>query len=96
MKKLIIIICLLLAAGVTINAQDQPAKSSAAERLATAIDEQSLDAALKIYSQRVSIIRREGKTAQNGRPLSFDLYLGIFCFSTDHMLNFKLDISSSW
>jgi hypothetical protein len=51
MKKLILISCLLLAAAVTIHAQDQPAKSSAAGRLATAIDEQGLDAALKMFAE---------------------------------------------
>ena len=51
MKKLIFISCLLLAAAMTMNAQDQPVKSSAAERLATAIDELGIDAALKMFSQ---------------------------------------------
>jgi tetratricopeptide (TPR) repeat protein len=48
-KKLILISFFLLAAAVTMNAQDQPAKSSAAERLATAIEEQGLGAALKMF-----------------------------------------------
>lgn len=52
MKKQILVICLLLAAAITINAQDQPpAKSSAAEHLATAIDGYGLDAALKMFAE---------------------------------------------
>jgi tetratricopeptide (TPR) repeat protein len=51
MKKRIFISCLLLAAVMIINAQDQPAKSSAAERLAAAIDEHGLDTALKMFAK---------------------------------------------
>ena len=51
MKKPILISCLLLIAAITINAQDQTAKSSAAERLATAIDEHGLDTALKMFAE---------------------------------------------
>lgn len=53
MKKLILLSCLLRIAAVTINAQDQPAKSSAAECLATAIDEKGLDAALKMFAELI-------------------------------------------
>jgi hypothetical protein len=45
------LICLLLAVAMIINAQDQPAKSSAAERLAMAIDEHGLDTALKMFAK---------------------------------------------
>ena len=51
MKKPILISCLLLAAAIAINAQGQPAKPSAAERLATAIDEHGLDSALKMFAE---------------------------------------------
>jgi hypothetical protein len=51
MKKRIFIICLLLAAVMIINAQDQPVKSSAAERLAAAIDKHGLDSALKMFAK---------------------------------------------
>jgi hypothetical protein len=51
MKTLLLIICFLLAAAVTTNAQAQPDTSSAAERLATAIDEDGLNAALKMFAE---------------------------------------------
>lgn len=51
MKKIILIICLLLAAAAIINAQDKPVKSSAAEHLKTAIEEQGLYVALKMFAE---------------------------------------------
>jgi hypothetical protein len=51
MKTLILIICLLLAAAVTVLAHDHPAKSSAVDRLTTVIDEQGLDAALTLIAE---------------------------------------------
>ena len=51
MKKLIFFSCLLLVATLTIKAQDQTPKSSAAEHLAKAIEKYGLDTALKRFAK---------------------------------------------
>ena len=50
MKKLILISLMLITAAMIMNAQDQSAKPSAAERLAAAIKEHGLDTALKMFA----------------------------------------------
>jgi hypothetical protein len=51
MKVRILMTCLVLVLAVSVNAQDHSPKPSAADRLAAAIDERGLEAALKMFEE---------------------------------------------
>ena len=51
MKKLIYIIFVMLVSAILVNTQDQSVKTSAAQHLAAAIENQGLDTALQMFAK---------------------------------------------